>query len=94
MKKKKKIGDDVHIGQLVTPFQSVGKSAAIDNTASDFDDANLNVKKKNRRLIERGINDADIAHYISGTLELGFQGMIKNMKTTTQTCKVFTYVFR
>lgn len=45
-KKKKKIGDDVHIGQLVTPFQSVGKSAAIDNTASDFDDANLNVKKK------------------------------------------------
>ena len=45
-RKKKKIGDDVHIGQLVTPFQSVGKSAAIDNTASDFDDANLNVKKK------------------------------------------------
>ena len=48
MKKKKKIGDDVHIGQLVTPFQSVGKSAAIDNTASDFDDANLNVKKKQK----------------------------------------------
>ena len=45
-KKKKKIGDDVHIGQLVTPFQSVGKSAAIDNTASDFDNANLNVKNK------------------------------------------------
>ena len=46
MKKKKKIGDDVHNGQLVTPFQSVGKSAAIVNTASDFVDANLNVKKK------------------------------------------------
>ena len=48
-KKKKKIGDDVHIGQLVTPFQSVGKSAAIDNTASDFDNANLNLKKNNNK---------------------------------------------
>ena len=55
MKKKKKIGDDVHIGQLVTPFQSVGKSAAIDNTASDFDDANLNVKKKIEGLLNAGL---------------------------------------
>lgn len=35
----------MHIGQLVTPFQSVGKSVAIDKTASDFDNANLKKKK-------------------------------------------------
>ena len=43
---QKDIGDDRHIGQSVTPFQSVGKSAAIDKTASDFDNANLKKKKQ------------------------------------------------
>ena len=42
---QKDIGDDVHIGQSVKPFQSVGKFAAIDKTASDFDNVNLKVKK-------------------------------------------------
>ena len=38
---QKDIGDDVNIGESVTLFQSVGKSAAIDKIASDFDNANL-----------------------------------------------------
>ena len=58
-KYKKDIGDDVHIGHSVTPFQSVGKSAAIDKTASDLYNTNPKVKKI-RRLIERGIYNADI----------------------------------
>ena len=69
--------DDVKIGSLVTPFQSVGKSPAIDKTVSDFGNANLKVKKV-RRLIEWGIYDANIARYIPGTLDLMFQGMIDN----------------
>ena len=60
---QKDIADDVHIGQSVTPFQSVGKS-----TASAFDNANLKLKK-NRRLIEHGIYDAETARYIPGTLD-------------------------
>lgn len=40
----KDIGDDVHIGHTVTPFKSIGKSGALDKTASHFDNANLKVK--------------------------------------------------
>ena len=64
-------------------FQSVGKSPAIDKTASDFENANLKVKKI-RRLIERGIHDADIARYIPGMLDLVFQGMIEKIMTIEQ----------
>ena len=57
---QREISKDVKIGSSVTPFPSVGKSPAIDKIASDFDNANLKVKKI-RRLIERGIYNADIA---------------------------------
>ena len=40
--------------------------------------------KKIRRLIERGIYDADIARYIPGTLDLVFQGMIEKIMTIEQ----------
>ena len=73
---QQEISDSVKIGSSVTPFQSVGKSPAVDKTASDFDNVNLKVKKI-RILIERGIYDADIARYIFGTLDLVFQGMIQ-----------------
>ena len=42
---QKDIGDNVHIGQSVMWFQSIGKSVAVDKTASDFDNANLKIKK-------------------------------------------------
>ena len=74
------IADDVHTEQSVTPFQSLGKSAAVDKIASGFDNANLRVKKITR-LIEHGIYDAEIARYIPGTLDLVFQGMMENIKT-------------
>ena len=68
---------------MVTPLQSVGKSPAIDKTASDFDNANLKVKKI-RRLIEWGVYNVDIACYIPGTLDLVFQRMIKKIMTIEQ----------
>ena len=77
------ISNDVKIGSSVMPFQSVGKSPAVDKTASDFDNANLKVKKI-RRLIEWGIYNADIACYIPGMLDLVFQGMIEKIMTIEQ----------
>ena len=38
---QREIGDEVHIGESVTPFKSVGKSAAINKTASDFDNTSV-----------------------------------------------------
>ena len=75
------ISDDVKIGSSVMPFQSAGKSPAIDKTASDFSNANLKVKKI-RRLIEWGY--LQCGHCIPGTLDLVFQGMIEKIMTIKQ----------
>ena len=75
---QQEISNNVKIGSLVAPFQSVRKSLAVKKTASDFDNTNLKIKKI-RRLIEQGINDVDIACFIPGTLDLGFQGMIEKI---------------
>ena len=80
---QREISDDVKIGSSVTPFQYVGKSPAVDKTASDFDNVNLKVKKT-RRLMELGIYDVDIARYIPGILDLVFQGMIEKIMTIEQ----------
>ena len=77
---QREISNDVKIGSSVTLFQIVGKSPAIDKTASDFDNANLKVKKT-RRLIKWGIYDVDIARYIPETLNFVFQGMIEKIMT-------------
>ena len=45
---QQEISNDVKIEILVSPFQSVGKSPAVDKIASDFDNANLKVKKIKR----------------------------------------------
>ena len=79
----REIDNEVKIGDSVTPFKSVGKSPLIDKTASDFDNANLKVKKI-RRLIEHGIYDADIPQYIPGTFHLVFQGMIEKIMKIEQ----------
>ena len=51
---------DIKISASVTPFPSIGKAPAIDKNASDFNNANLKVKKI-RKLIEHGICDANFA---------------------------------
>ena len=80
---QREIGHEVHIGDLVTPLKSVGKLDAFDKTASDFDNASLKVTKI-RRLIEKGIYDAEIARYIPGTLDLVFQGNFEKVKAIEQ----------
>ena len=44
IKMQREINNEVHLGQTVTPFESIGKSSAIDKTASDFDSTNQKVK--------------------------------------------------
>ena len=80
---QREIGHEVHIGDLVTPLKSVGKLDAFDKTASDFDNASLKVTKI-RRLIEKGIYDAEIPRYIPGTLDLVFQGKFEKVKAIEQ----------
>ena len=46
LKIQSEIGDEVKIGDSVTPFKSMGKSPTIYKTASDFDNANFKVKQK------------------------------------------------
>ena len=77
------INNDVKIRNSVTPFECVGKSPAVDKTGSDFYNANVNVKKIRRR-IEQGIYDKDIACYISGMLDLLFQGLMEKIITIEQ----------
>ena len=42
---QREIGHEVKIEDSVTPFKSVRKSPDIEKTASNFDNANLKVKK-------------------------------------------------
>lgn len=43
---QREINNEVHHRQTVTPFESIGKSSAIDKTASNFDSINKKVEKK------------------------------------------------
>ena len=42
---QKNISTDVHLGNIVTPFESIEQSSLIDKTASDFDNAKTKVSK-------------------------------------------------
>ena len=48
-----KINDNIHLGQTINPFESVGHFSAINRTASDFNNANKTVKKI-KRLVNTG----------------------------------------
>ena len=77
----------MYLGQTVPPFDSIGKSSAIDRTASDFDNANEKVTKI-KKLIYSGEYDADIARYIPTTLQLIFQGMLDKVDTIEQPARI------
>ena len=80
---QREISNEVKIGDSVTTFQSTGKAPGVDKTASDFDNANLKVKKDSR-LIERGIYNADNGRCIPRMLDLVFQRMIAKIMTIEQ----------
>ena len=67
-KMQRKIDNNMHLGQTVSPFHSIGSSSAIHRRASDFDNANKKAKKINR-LVYTGGYDEDIPRYITGTLQ-------------------------
>lgn len=69
---QREINNEVHLRQTGTPFEIIGKSSAIDKTASNFDSINKKVKKI-------GVYDADIVLYIPGTIALIFQGMLQKV---------------
>ena len=73
----------VNLGQIVSPFDSIGKSLAIDRTASEFDNANEKLKKI-KRLIYSGKYDVDIACYIPRMSQLMFQGMLDRVDMIDQ----------
>ena len=73
----------MHLGKTVSPFESIGKSRAIDRTASDFHNENWKIQKI-KRLIKKPEYDKDISRYVPGTLELMFQGMIDKLNTLEQ----------
>ena len=80
---QRKIGDNVHLGQTISAFDSVGGVSFIDSAVSDYDKAREKVKKL-KRLVDRGEYNANVARYIPGTLDLAFQGMIDKIKTIKQ----------
>lgn len=54
------MGEKIHLGEIVTPFDSIGESKAIDRTVSYFDSANEKVQKI-KRLINKGRYDENVA---------------------------------
>ena len=42
---QREIGDEIHLGATVSPFDNVGGSSAIERTASNYNDAKEKVKK-------------------------------------------------
>ena len=77
---RRKIGTEVEIGKTISPFERIGKSSAIDRSASIYTNAREEVEKI-KQLISTGTYDADIAKYIPGTLDLVYQGMLEDIDT-------------
>ena len=74
---QREIGDEIHLGATVNPFDSVGGSSTIDRGASNYSDAKEKVKKI-RELIHTGSYDADILPNTSlGYLMLCIRGSLK-----------------
>ena len=42
----REIGNAVHIGETVSPFDSIGKSSTIDRTASEYENSREKVKSQ------------------------------------------------
>ena len=80
---QRKIGTEIELGKTISPFDSVGASSAIDRTASNYADAGNKVRKI-RKLIETGTYDAHTVHYIPGTIDFVFQGLLEDINTKEQ----------
>ena len=84
---QRKIDDDIHLAKTVIPVESLGKSKAIDRTASAFDTANKKVQKT-KRLIKTGEYYVGASRYIPGVMNLMFQGKLENVTMREQISNV------
>ena len=80
---QRQIGDEIRLGETVTPFKSIDDSKEIDRTASDSENADQKVAKI-ERLVNKGEYGEDVARYIPDVLNFEFQGMIENVITREQ----------
>ena len=84
---QRRIDNEVRLAKTVSPFESIGRSSSIDRTAVNFTNATEKIQKI-KRLIDTREDDADLAKYISGMLNLIFQGMIENINTKEQVAHI------
>ena len=81
---QREINDRIFLGETLNPYDDARRSTAIDRTASNYNDAKEKVQKI-RGFIGTGRYDENLAKYIPGMLELGFQGMIEDIDTKEKT---------
>ena len=67
-------------GETLNPYSDDPKSTSIDRTVSNYNDAKEKVQKI-RDLTNMGKYDANLSKYISGLLDLTFQGMLEDIDT-------------
>ena len=77
---KRDTGTEAEIDNTVSPFDSIGKSPAIDRSSSNYTNAKEKVQKI-KQLISTGTYNADIGKHIPGTLDLVYQGMLEEIDT-------------
>ena len=77
---QRNVGTKINFGKTVSPFDSIISSSTIDRTAWNFLNTSEKVQKI-KNLIKTWEYDADIAKYIPRTLDLIYQGMIKDNDT-------------
>ena len=81
---QRQISDKVFLGETLNPYNDARKSTVIDKTASNYNDAKEKVQN-NRELIGTGRYDSILVKYISGLLELAFQGMLEDVDKKEKT---------
>lgn len=67
-------------GETLKPYGDDPKSTSINRTASNHNDAKEKVQKI-RNLTNMGKYDTNVSKYISGLLDLAFQGMLEDIDT-------------
>ena len=85
---QRRIDNEVRLAKTVSPFESIGRSSSINRTAVNFTNATEKIQKI-KRLIDTREDDADLAKYISGILNLIFQGMIENINTKKSRSRIY-----
>ena len=77
---QRNISDRNTLGDTLNPIDGARWPTAIDQTTSNYNDANEKVQKI-RDLINMGKYDADLAKYIPGLTELAIQRMLDDIDT-------------